>query len=250
MSSSAAVIPARNEAKTIVEVVQGSLGQVDRVIVVDDGSDDGTLDELEGLNIERLQRPCSGGKAAALADGFQRALSLGCDRIVTLDGDGQHEPSDISRLLEAARAYPEHLVLGARLRQRHRQPGLRRFANRFADFFISWASGQRVPDSQTGFRVYPAPLLRQVRPCTERRHGFVFEAAMLIDGARAGHPCVAVAIDSVYRDGARPSYFRPGRDVWEIFCFVAWRLLRRGLHLPGLWRVITRPTRFHGADRP
>ena len=249
MTASAAVIPARNEAKTIAEVVQGCFGRVDRVIVVDDGSDDGTLAELDGLDIDRLRRDHSGGKAAALADGFERALALGCDRIVTLDGDGQHNPSDIDRLLEAAHAHPEHLVLGARLRQRHRQPGIRRFANRFADFFISWASGQRVPDSQTGFRVYPAALLERVRPSTERRHGFVFEAAMLIDGARAGHPCVAVTIDSVYRDDARPSYFRPGKDVWEIFCFVAWRLLRKGLYLRGLWRVITRPTRFHDADR-
>jgi len=239
-----AVIPARNEGRTIADVVNQTLLTVDRVIVVDDGSDDDTVARLDGLAVDILRRPAAGGKAAALADGFALALKGECSAVVTLDGDGQHDPADVPRLLEAARAYPDHLVLGARIRQRHHQPAIRHFANRFADFFVSWASGQRVPDSQTGFRVYPRRLLDAVRPSTEKRHGFVYETAMLIDGARAGFPCVAVAIDSVYRAEARPSYFRPGRDVWEIFLFVFWRIVRRALYLPGLWRMLRTPTRF------
>lgn len=243
--SACAVIPARNEVRTIRAVVQGALACVDQVVVIDDGSDDGTGEALDGLAASIIRHPQSGGKAAALASGFQQALELGADWVVTLDGDGQHDPADIPRLLEAARACPGHLVLGARLRQRHRQPGIRKFANRFADFWISWASGQRVPDSQTGFRVYPRGLIESVQPSTARRHGFVFETAMLIDGARRGFPCVAVAIDSVYNDDARPSYFKPGKDVWEIFWFVWWRILLRALYLPGLWRMLTRPTRHY-----
>lgn len=242
----AAVIPARNEARTIRQVVSAAAEQVDRVIVIDDGSTDRTVAELDGFDIDLIRHETAGGKAAALAAGFKQALTTGCDWVVTLDGDGQHDPTDISRLLEAARAHPEHLIIGARVRQRHRQPGIRKFANRFADFWISWASGQRVPDSQTGYRVYPRGLLEKVRPSTARRHGFVYETAMLIDGARAGHPCLAVAIDSVYQDDARPSYFRPGRDVWEIFWFVFRRILLRALYLQGLWRMLTRPARFHG----
>jgi glycosyltransferase involved in cell wall biosynthesis len=244
----AAVIPARNESRTIREVAATSLEQVDQVIVVDDGSTDGTTDCLAGLDVTVIRRPQSGGKAAALAAGFRQALADQCDLVVTLDGDGQHDPADIGRLLGAARAWPDHLVIGARIRQRHRQPGIRKFANRFADFWISWASGQRVPDSQTGFRAYPRALLDTVQPSTLRRHGFVFETAMLIDGARAGHPCVAVAIDSVYHDDARPSYFKPGKDVWEIFWFVFWRIVLKGLYLPGLWRMLTAPARFHQSE--
>ncbi|TVQ29159.1 MAG: glycosyltransferase family 2 protein [Wenzhouxiangella sp.] len=240
-----AVIPARNEARTIRAVVQGSLGAVDQVIVIDDGSDDGTSSVLEGLPVHIIRHDQAGGKAAALASGFGHALAQGADLVVTLDGDGQHDPADIPRLLDAARDHRNHLVLGARLRQRHRQPGIRKFANRFADFFVSWASGQRVPDSQTGFRVYPRGLLESVQPSTARRHGFVFETAMLIDGARRGFPCVAVAIDSVYNEDARPSYFKPGKDVWEIFWFVFWRISLAGLYLPGLWRVMTRAALHH-----
>lgn len=242
-----AVIPACNEAATIRSVAAETAARVDRVVVVDDGSTDDTAAELEGLDIDCLRHAESGGKAAALADGFAHALARGAEQVVTLDGDGQHDPIDIPRLLSAARANPGHLVLGARIRQRNRQPGIRRFGNRFADFWISWASGQRVPDSQTGFRIYPRSLLERIRPSTRRRHGFVFETAMLIDGARAGFPCVAVAIDSVYAEGARPSHFRPGRDVWEIFRFVSWRILRRGLYPAGLWRMLTRRARFFDA---
>ncbi len=243
--TTAAVIPARNEARTIRAVAAEACRQVDQVIVVDDGSTDDTAAQLAGLDLVVIRRQPSGGKAAALASGFEHALALGSDWVVTLDGDGQHSAADIGRLLAAARAWPDHLVIGARLRQRHRQPGIRKFANRFADFWVSWASGQRVPDSQTGFRVYPRALLEKVQPSTAKRHGFVFETAMLVDGARRGHPCVAVEIDSVYLDDARPSYFRPGKDVWEIFWFIFWRILLRALFLPGLWRSLTRPARFH-----
>jgi glycosyltransferase involved in cell wall biosynthesis len=240
-----AVIPARNEARTIRNIVVATCPRVDQVIVVDDGSDDDTSAELHGLTLTIIRHEQPGGKARALATGFRHALNRGADWVVTLDGDGQHDPADIERLLATAQAFPQHLVLGARLRQRQRQPGLRHFANRFADFWISWASGQRVPDSQTGFRVYPRALLTCVHPSTRQRHGFVFETAMLIDGARAGFPCMAVAIDSVYRSDARPSYFRPGRDVWEIFWFVWWRIWLRGLYLPGLWRMLTGKTQFY-----
>ncbi len=240
-----AVIPARNEARTIRQVAEGALASADQVIVVDDGSDDGTSAALQELPVRIIRNEQSGGKAAALARGFAVALEENADWVVTLDGDGQHDPADIPRLLDAARHYPDHLVLGARLRQRHRQPGIRKFANRFADFWISWASGQRVPDSQTGYRAYPRALLEAVQPSTARRHGFVFETAMLIDGARRGFPCVAVAIDSVYHADARPSYFKPGKDVWEIFWFVFWRILLSALYLPGLLRMLVRSARLH-----
>ena len=240
-----AVIPARNEARTIRAVASGAAAQVDQVIVVDDGSEDETVAALDGLSVALIRRPVPGGKAAALAAGFELALAREAGLVITLDGDGQHDPADIARLLDAARAFPGHLVLGARLRNRSHQPGIRRFANHMADFWVSWASGQRVPDSQTGFRVYPRRLLETVRPSTLERHGFVFEAAMLVDGARAGFPCVAVPIDCVYREDARPSYFRAGKDVWEITRFISGRILLCRLYLGGLWRSLTMRAKFH-----
>jgi len=244
----AAVIPAHNEVRTIRPLVERVMTMVTRVIVVDDGSDDGTAEAVADLDIELLRHEAAGGKAAALATGFEAALAAGADRVVTLDGDGQHDPEELPRLLAAADRRAHQLIVGARLRQRHRQPGIRRFANRFADFWIGWASGQRLPDSQSGYRVYPRGLLEAVRPSTARRHGFVYETAMLIDGARAGFPAVAVEIESIYRDDARASYFRPGKDVWEIFWFVFWRIVLSGLYPQGLWRLATRPARIESVD--
>lgn len=245
-----AVIPARNEAATIAAVVRETMRHVDRLVLVDDGSDDDTFGCVHGMNLHALRRPTAGGKAAALADGFDAALALGAGRIVTLDGDGQHDPAEIPRLLAAAAAHPESQVLAARIRNRHRQPRIRRFANRFADFWISWASGQRIPDSQTGFRVYPRALITSIHPSTRLRHGFVFETAMLIDGARAGFSIVSVPVDSIYAANRRASHFRPVRDVWEIFCFVSRRIVLRGFYPTGLWRMLTRSTRVHCESPP
>lgn len=244
--TTAAVIPAHNEIRTIRPLIEAMLGRVDAIIVVDDGSTDGTGEAISDLDIQVIRHAAAGGKAAALASGFAAALEAGAEQVATLDGDGQHDPGELGRLLAAAADHPGHLVVGARLRQRHRQPGIRRFANRCADFWIGWASGQRLPDSQSGYRVYPRGLIERVRPSTAARHGFVYETAMLIDGARAGYPALAVPIDSIYSEAARPSYFRPGKDVWEILRFVARRMARRGFYPRGLWRMITRPACFAG----
>lgn len=240
-----AVIPARNEANTIREVVLAARHQVRLVIVVDDGSEDDTVDRIRDLDLILVQRSKPGGKGAALADGFAAALDTGAEAVVTLDGDGQHDPAAISRLIEAHYAYPGHLILGARIVNRQNQPGIRWFANRFADFWISWASGQRIPDSQTGFRLYPRTLLETVHPSTKPRHGFVFETDMLIEGARNNFPCVSVAVESIYLPGARPSYFQPVRDVWEIFWLVFWKMVLRGFYPQGLFRMIRYKARIY-----
>lgn len=237
------VIPAYNESSTIRAVVEGALRYLPRVIVVDDGSQDGTAQQLTGLPVTVLHHARNLGKAASLWDGMEAALAAGATDVVTMDGDGQHDPNELPKLLRAAEAHPGQLVIGSRLWNPAAIPKARYRANRFANFWIAWASGQGVEDSQSGFRVYPAALLRhcQLRRGPER--SFVLESEIIIEAAWRGFPCVFTPVHTAYPTHARPSHFRPVTDIARITRMVAWRLLCRGLYPEGLWRSLTRPPR-------
>jgi glycosyltransferase involved in cell wall biosynthesis len=225
----AVLIPAYNEAATIRDIVARALAQASPVIVIDDGSLDGTGAALHDLPITLLVNERNLGKAASLWRGMQHALALGAERIVTLDGDGQHRPEDLPRLMQVSRAYPHDIIIGARLAGRHSVPRLRDFANRVANFFISCAAGYRIADSQSGFRLYPAALLRLVDVAHGTGHGFVFESEILIAAARLGVCSRAVVIDAIYLPGARGSHYRPVIDTLRIARMVAVSLCHRAL---------------------
>jgi glycosyltransferase involved in cell wall biosynthesis len=236
--SPAVVIPAYNEAASIRGVAQRALSQVARVIVVDDGSTDHTAAALEGLPVTLIRNPQNLGKAASLWRGMALALAENASAVITLDGDGQHRPEDIPRLLEMHRADPHALVVGARLHEGGSIPADRYFANRFANFWVAWAAGQHVEDSQSGFRVYPATLLRALPPRLGRAASFVFESEVLIDAGRRGAKLAWVPIPAIYEPRARPSHFRPVVDVLLIARMIAWKLITRGLYLRGLVRSL------------
>jgi glycosyltransferase involved in cell wall biosynthesis len=234
----ALVIPAYNEARTIRGVAERALAQVRCVAVVDDGSTDSTADALAGLPVAVLRHVANSGKGAALATGFAWALAQGADAVVTMDGDGQHRADDIARLLRVGANHRDRIVIGARLVGRERYPKSRNAANAIADFWISWAAGHRICDSQSGQRVYPAALLRAAERVHARARGFTFESAMLIHAARRGYTTIAVPIEAVHFPAGRASHFRPVRDIAAIVRMVAWQLLRRGLYPAGLWRSL------------
>lgn len=236
----AVLIPALNEAAAIRAVVQSVLQFADHVIVVDDGSIDGTAAQVEDLPIILIRHAQRCGKGCSLQDGFRQALRQGFDAVLTMDGDGQHVAGDIPRLLQAAQAFPDHLVIGARIIDRQQQPGARRFGNHAADWFLSWAAGQRIVDSQSGQRYYPRRALELAAGLGGS--GFVFESEILIEIAwRAGMSTVSVPIASRYPADRRASHFRPTMDVVRITRMVAWRIIQRGLLLNRLWRSLTVP---------
>ena len=232
----AVVIPAYNEARTIRDVAQRALAQCALVIVVDDGSRDGTAAALDGLPVVVLRNDGNRGKAASLRNGADEAIRRGAAAIITLDGDGQHCPEDIPLLLAAHAAAPGRMVIGARLHARAVIPAARYWANRFANFWISWAAGHAIADSQSGFRIYPAALFAQARVKYDESASFVFESEILIEAARLGVYALCVPVSVIYADRARPSHFRPVVDIARIVRMVAWRLLARGLYLQGLYR--------------
>jgi glycosyltransferase involved in cell wall biosynthesis len=243
VSRLAAVIPAFNEAHTIRDIAERTLREVPWLIVVDDGSIDGTGRALDGLPVTVLRNEGNCGKAASLARGMDYALEHGAEAVVTLDGDAQHRPEDIPGLLAVHRHDPQVLVIGSRLHESRRIPTDRYLANRFANFWIAWAAGQPIADSQSGFRIYPSAVLRDVRPRSDRAASFVFESEILIEAGRRGIRIVDVPVSAAYPERARRSYFRPVLDIARITRMVAWKLLSRGLYLRGLVKSLQRPAR-------
>ncbi|WP_455199416.1 glycosyltransferase family 2 protein [Kaarinaea lacus] len=231
----AIVIPAYNEAATIRSLAVACRKQFDNVIIVDDGSSDDTSGQLKGLDICLLKNEHNVGKAASLWRGFNAARDqLNVDAIITMDGDGQHKPDDINNLCRVAEQHPNHVVIAARLLNTENAPRARLFANRFADFWVSWAAGQRIVDSQSGFRIYPCGLLDAVKVSYDKKRGFVFESEILIEAVRAGFPCISSPIESIYHSGARASHFRPVVDISRIVLMVAWKLIKWGMYPKGL----------------
>ena len=234
----AVVIPALNEALRIREVVEGALRHCPNVIVVDDGSDDGTADAIADLPITLIRHARRMGKGAGLRDGFAEALRQGHAAVLTMDGDGQHRAEDIPRLIATGNRYPGWVVIGARLRKRANQPPHRRAANAFGDWGIAWGTGYQVADSQSGQRLYPAKVC-QLACSGIPGEDFVFEAQVLMSAAQElGARCVSVPIEARYNQvhGAprfRPSHFRPLRDLWRITSHIVLQCLRRG----GLYEV-------------
>ena len=228
------VIPAYNEGATVRDVVARARQQCAHVIVVDDGSTDDTPERLAGLDIMILRNEHNIGKAASLWRGFQQALANGAAGVITLDADGQHAPEEIASFIAAALNQPEAIIIGARPTMQRKASQARYFANRVADFWISWAAGRLIEDSQSGFRFYPARLLQDLTVKHGPKQSFVFESEVLIETARRGVRLLFVPIAVAPRLGPRNSHFRPVVDILRITRMVAWKILSNIFYPHGL----------------
>ena len=227
MSEHLIVIPVWNESATIGDIVERARVH-GPVLVVDDGSTDRTAAVAAAAGAEVVSLGGRRGKGAALRHGFAEGLRRGAGWVVTLDGDGQHDPEDIPRLLKAAVEEPRALVIGGRLGSlgdgpQRVMPVGRLAALRVAGFFIDWLGGAPVADTQSGFRVYPSRLLGAVTP---RRGGFVLESEMLLLAAARDLPILEVPIAPIHFEDRR-SRFRPGRDGLAVGSFLAGRIVAR-----------------------
>ena len=231
-------IPAYNEARTIRSLAQSALALCPRLLVVDDGSSDATAAQLQDLPLTLLRHTTNQGKAASLCTAFSHALAHGAKCVVALDGDGQHSPGDAPALLAAWQAQPDRLVIGSRLHDKSQFPPARYRANRFACFWISWAAGHPIADSQSGFRVYSKAVMQIASGGRVHGSRFTFESEILIEAANQGHLTLAVAIPGRYPENARRSHFRPVIDIAKIVVMVATRLLKKGMYPLGLWRSL------------
>ncbi|VAW46067.1 hypothetical protein MNBD_GAMMA03-198 [hydrothermal vent metagenome] len=240
MNSFAIVIPAYNETLTIRYVILEALKLTSLVIIVNDASTDDTAQIVQTTDAILINLPLNGGKANALQIGFNKALALNVEAVITLDGDAQHHPADIPKLWEYFRHSFNTLCIGSRLKDRQNAPYARRIANEIADFWVGWAAGQPIADSQSGFRLYPSPLLKQLAFPYENKSGFVFESEVLIDAAHLGYDFAFIPIDTVYAENRRASHFRAGFDITQITFMVAKKLLRKWMNVSGLVASLTK----------
>lgn len=214
-----AVIPTYQNAKTLLKVVADVHRVVDTVFVVDDGSNDGTAALLgKATGNERpekvLTHPKNCGKGAALKTGLTYARQQGFRYAVTVDADGQHRADDIPALLKAVEEEPDALAIGSRGLQHENMPAKSTFANRFSNFWFALQTLQRLPDTQSGLRVYPLRRLHGLRWMSAR---YEAELTLLVFSAWAGVKLLPVPVSVYYppRD-QRVTHFRPGRDFTRI----------------------------------
>lgn len=222
-----AVIPVLDEGASIRRVVDGAAEHVDRIIVVNDGSTDDTVAELRDAPVERLDHETTRGKGESLRHGIARARELGATAVVTLDGDMQHPPEYIPRLLEAHERHPDSIIIGSRVDSTDSAPRARRNANRVADFFLSWVTGVALHDTQSGFRLYPAAALDTLSDAVGEN--FVYESEALMRLVENGWRIHYVEIPAIYNDLSRASHYRPVLDTTRITIRVASRLFRTGM---------------------
>jgi glycosyltransferase involved in cell wall biosynthesis len=207
----AVAIPAYEAAPFVGSVVTRTLSMIPDVLVVDDGSRDGTADAARGTGAEVHVLPVNRGKGAALRAAFDILFARGFTGVVTLDADGQHLPEEIPRLLELAG--DADLVLGTRDHLFAQMSALRRCSNRMSSRVISWAAGQPVSDVQTGFRFYTRELIERTGFPEQR---FDAESAVVVRAARLGMRVLTTPVRLGTADGRATSHYRPMVDSWRI----------------------------------
>lgn len=215
----AVVIPALDAEPTVPDVVRASRECLEPVVVVDDGSSDRTGAAARSAGATVLRHEVNRGKGAALKTGFAWALERGFDGVISLDADGQHLPADIPRFLAERAASGADLVVGGRA---HLFAGMlprRRNANRFSAWSISWCAGVPISDSQSGFRLYSARLLRAL---SLHADGFDLESEVLVRAGRGGFRIAMIPIELGFVNGIATSHYRPLADTLRI----AWTVAR------------------------
>ncbi len=217
-----AFIPAYNEATRLGAVVTHARGQVEEIVVIDDGSTDNTVAVAEQTGARVLRHPQNRGKGAAIVTGLDYFGRSNAEFAVFLDADGQHDPEEIPKFIEAARAMSADVVIGTRMTETQRMPLVRKLTNQFTSWITSRLARQTIPDSQCGFRLIRRSVLPHLR--LSSRH-FETETEMLIQAGRAGHKIVNVPIRTIYGDPARASHIHPLRDTIRFFKLTAkyWR---------------------------
>lgn len=209
------IIPTYNNYKTIEQVINDVLEYTDQVIVVNDGSTDKTVEILNKFNqIDVVSYPKNKGKGYALRKGFRFAWEKGYEYAITIDSDGQHFASDLPNFIEARDKNPNAIIIGNRNMEQEGIPGKSSFGNRFSNFWFKFETAIKVPDTQSGYRLYPLKPLSKMRFFTRK---YEFEIEVIVRAAWKGVDVTDVPIQIYYAPKeTRVSHFRPFRDFSRV----------------------------------
>jgi glycosyltransferase involved in cell wall biosynthesis len=210
------LIPAYNERARVGTVVGQALQQVDEVVVIDDGSTDDTAALAEQAGAKVLRHEQNFGKGGAIATALDYFGRSDAAFAVLLDADGQHDPAEIRKFVEAAESENADVVVGTRMNDVKNMPRVRRWTNQFTSLVAGRLARQKIPDSQCGFRLLRRNVLTDLKFSTAR---FETETEMLIQAGRAGHKIANVPIRTIYEAG-RASRIHPWGDTVRFFKLV------------------------------
>jgi len=207
------IIPTYNNHKTLKRVLDSVLKYTSNVIVVNDGSTDTTAQILEMYpNLEQIHHSKNMGKGMAIRDGFKKALDLNYDYAITIDSDGQHFPSDIPAFIESLEKDGDALLIGSRNMTQENVPRKSSFGNKFSNFWFWFETGNKLEDTQSGFRLYP---LRKI-PNRYFTNKFEFEIEVIVRSAWKSVAVKNIPVQVLYDPEERVSHFRPFKDFTRI----------------------------------
>lgn len=227
------LIPTYNNSKTIEAVIQSTLEYCDDIIVINDGCTDYTSEILKKYSqLTVITHPVNQGKGVALRNGFAKAVELGFEYAISIDSDGQHYPKDFILFLDKIEASPGSLIIGARNMTVENVPNKSTFGNKFSNFWFWAVTGISLPDTQSGYRLYPVQRLKKIWLFTTK---FELEIEVIVKAAWRGIPVVSVPVSVYYApQGERVSHFVPSRDSTRISFLNTYLVLLAAL----FWRPV------------
>ncbi|CAG4995064.1 hypothetical protein DYBT9275_01539 [Dyadobacter sp. CECT 9275] len=243
------LIPTYNNQNTLKRVIDGVLeyAEAKDIFVINDGSTDQTAVILAKYpDIHILTNQVNRGKGYSLRKGFAEAYARGYQNAISIDSDGQHLPGDIPLFISKAMEYPGALIMGSRNMNQEGVPGKSSFGNKFSNFWFTFETGLTLPDTQTGFRLYPLEPISQISLFTNK---FETEIEVIVRLAWKDVPIVPVSIRVIYDKNERVTHFRPFRDftrisilntyfvILTLLYYLPKRLLRN-VRRKGLWEII------------
>ena len=215
------VIPTYNERRTIGSIVKELRERDFRVVVVDDGSHDHTIVDANKFGAELIIHSKNVGKGRCIKEGLEYCLENGCDIVITMDGDGQHDLKEIDKFIGQQKASGADIVLGNRMHDAKKMPFVRRWTNIFMSFVISCILGERIDDSQCGYRLLSRKAIEKMSLRTTK---YEIESEMLLEAKRHNLGISSINIDSIYQ--GESSQINPFFDTIRFVRFIIYESMR------------------------